>query len=501
MHAEDHSNKPPVSNQAVGGALPVGTELLRGQFRIERFLNSGGFGMTYLARNSLDRKVVIKECFPSFLCFRQENRVVARSKENSTDFKSLVDLFRAEARALARLDHPNIVGVHEVFDDNNTAYMALDFLEGKDLQEVVETEPDRLGPMELRRILVSVLGAVSYIHEKGVLHRDIAPDNILINRQNDPVLIDFGSARESTTRVGCVETRLQSVKDGYSPHEFYSRKLNHSAASDLYALGATFHFAIRGEAPPSSQFRVAALIEKQKDPYRPLKGDTGRFDSRILESIDRSLAIVPKDRIQSARDWLLAIDDDSRKVAALEKARSDERIEQIVRDLVFETNAAMQEQEQEQKQAETEQRLVEQAAAAERDRKKAETAKRIAEAEAAEAESIVTMAEDGAGPSSPAQEVDDRDVDNDSADDAAVGEPIDSHGGSDAHAVQSAPAKAPRRVAKNRPPAFDTYQPVNVAEAGFAQPEKKRRRFSFDINWHLPPLFVSEATQLVGKVE
>ena len=97
---------------AYGDELPKGTELLRGQYRIARFLNSGGFGITYLARDSLDRIVVIKECFPSTMCCRQRQDVRVRSQSHEKEYNAIVKLFGQEARALAKLDHPNIVRVH-----------------------------------------------------------------------------------------------------------------------------------------------------------------------------------------------------------------------------------------------------------------------------------------------------------------------------------------------------------------------------------------------------
>lgn len=453
-----------------GDVLPAGASLARGQYRIEKFLNSGGFGMTYLARNSLDRIVVIKECFPSFLCHRKNGSVEVRSIDHFGEYLGLVNLFRAEARALARLDHPNIVGVHEVFDDNNTAYMALDFVEGKDLQEIVETDPERLGPNLVRNILTTVLGAVSYVHEQGMLHRDISPDNILIDRHNVPVLIDFGSARDSGGK-GKFSTRLQSVKDGFSPHEFYARKTKHSASSDLYALGATFYFAITGEAPPPSQNRLAAMIERKEDPYRPLKGRFDRHDTRLLETIDRSLAVVSADRVQSARDWLLAIDDQSRKVAALEKARSDARMEQLVQDLVTETNSA----------------LAQLAALEASQKREAEELKQKAEAERREhVERALRAAADVLESSRDPEDLSEARL-HTSGDVTLEEGPVSRHG--------IGPVPVVTRPPKGLRDPLPAGPPNEIAR------RKNASRRGFAIKWNLPPLYVSNAVQLAGDFD
>ena len=122
---------------------------------------------------------------------------------------------------MAKLNHPNIVGVHQVFEENNTAYMALDFVEGCDLLDVIENGTLKLSPEDIETILRKVLDAISFVHAQGLLHRDISPDNILLNQNKDPVLIDFGAAREQASKKSRVLSALRVVKDGYSPQEFY----------------------------------------------------------------------------------------------------------------------------------------------------------------------------------------------------------------------------------------------------------------------------------------
>ncbi|MBR2573147.1 MAG: protein kinase [Loktanella sp.] len=283
--------------------LKPGTKLLHGQYVIDSFLNAGGFGITYLARDSLDRKIVIKECFPGAFCRRSRYIVQARSRAHQNELKSIVRLFVQEARSLAKLSHPNIVGVHQVFEDNDTAYMALDFVEGRDLLDRIEDPKHSLTPAQIKPMLKDMLDAVGFIHDQGILHRDISPDNILIGKDMRPVLIDFGAAREEATKQSRVLSALRVVKDGYSPQEFYIAGSDQGPSSDLYALAATFHHLIAKDVPPNSQARLAAIASGDPDPYVKLAGRIAGYDAPFLAAIDKALEILPKDRLQSAKAW------------------------------------------------------------------------------------------------------------------------------------------------------------------------------------------------------
>ncbi|MGL4237585.1 protein kinase domain-containing protein [Tabrizicola sp.] len=284
--------------------LKPGTQLLHGQYKIREYLNAGGFGITYLAGDSLDRTVVIKECFPGAFCRRSELLVHARSRAFQGELRTIVQLFLQEARSLARLQHPNIVGVHQVFEGNNTAYMALDFVEGSDLFELIERRDPRLKPATIRAILEKLLDAIGAVHSAGLLHRDISPDNIIVTETMEPVLIDFGAAREQATRKTRALSALRIVKDGYSPQEFYVAGSEQGPASDLYSLAATFYHLITGHVPPNSQLRVAAHVDGQPDPYVPLAKQTDQYDTAFCEALDRAIGILPRSRFQSAHEWL-----------------------------------------------------------------------------------------------------------------------------------------------------------------------------------------------------
>lgn len=294
--------------EATMDELQPGTTLLHGQYRITRFLNNGGFGITYLAKDSLDRDVVIKECFADAFCRRTNTIVTARSRAHQNELKSIIRHFIDEARRLAKLKHPNIVGVHQVFEDNDTAYMAIDYIEGKDLLDLLDDPATRPTPEQIVEITRKLLSAIGYVHDHGLLHRDISPDNILITKDGEPILIDFGAAREHAVDGGRKHSALRVVKDGYSPQEFYIPGSEQGPWSDLYALAASLYHAIKGEPPVNGQMRLAAIAEQRPDPYEPLAGRIPGYPPGFLEAIDKAMSTRPADRLQSAAEWLAMLD-------------------------------------------------------------------------------------------------------------------------------------------------------------------------------------------------
>lgn len=317
--------------------LPMGTTLLKGQYTITRYLNSGGFGITYLAKDSLDRNVVIKECFPGSFCRRSKTLVAARSRAHSAELRSVVQLFVREARNLAKIIHPNIVAVHQVFEDNGTAYMAIDYIDGLDLQQIIDGQGKMPTIDEIVWMTEKLLGAVGFIHDHDMLHRDISPDNILVDKNGEPVLIDFGAAREQASQKSRAMSALRVVKDGYSPQEFYIAGSEQGPWSDLYALGATFYHLISGEPPVNGQARLAALAEDRPDPFLPLTGRFQGYPPGFLEAIDRALNTLPKQRVQSAREWLLMF---RRAVPPVARDSIADAVHRTVVDFALETEPA-----------------------------------------------------------------------------------------------------------------------------------------------------------------
>jgi formylglycine-generating enzyme required for sulfatase activity len=290
----------PITTQA----LPAGTRIE--EFVIERVLGSGGFGITYLATDtSLGRQVVIKENLPVQFCFRDPSSLTVSPRHSSGDdadnFQWSLENFSKEAAMVASLDHSGIVRVHRSFQAFGTAYFVMPFVEGMALDELAkEREGKPFSEKELRGLLERVLGALGYLHERGIYHRDLKPGNLLITHAGIPVLIDFGSARQRLSERSM--TVVESA--GYTPFEQLQSRGNVGPWSDLYALGGTLVKAITGETLPKANDRVF------DDPWQAMADREellSVFSPGFLQSLDRALALHPRDRWQDAGEWLEAL--------------------------------------------------------------------------------------------------------------------------------------------------------------------------------------------------
>ena len=217
--------------------------------------------ITYLAEEiALARLITIKEYFPSDFAARAGGQsVVPRDPADaSTDFQWGLDRFIDEAQTLARFDHPNIVRVYRYFKANGTAYMVLSFEEGQSLKAWLKGLGRAPRQREIDEVLRPLLDALEVIHGTDFLHRDIAPDNVIIRRDGSPVLIDFGSARGDIAKHSRTVSAL--VKPGYSPYEQYATTASVQGPwTDIYALGATLYHAIAGKRPPDSPPRRSQM--------------------------------------------------------------------------------------------------------------------------------------------------------------------------------------------------------------------------------------------------
>ncbi len=284
-------------------SLPAGTQLE--EFVIERVLGSGGFGITYLARDKrLGRKVVIKENLPAQFCWRDTHSLTVRPRhtegEDADNFQYSLESFEREASTLASLDHPGIVKVLRSFEAYGTAYFVMPFVEGSALDEVIVERRQKgheFMEKEVSELLSKMLDTLGYLHDRGIYHRDIKPGNILITAAGEPVLIDFGAARQRLSERSL--TVIESA--GYTPFEQLQTRGKIGPWSDIYALGATLYKAITGETPPKAADRAF------DDPELPLmqRGELrARYLGKLLASIDKAMAPKASDRFQKASDWL-----------------------------------------------------------------------------------------------------------------------------------------------------------------------------------------------------
>ena len=291
-------------------ALAIGYQLH--WFRIESILGVGGFGITYLARDgNLKRSVAIKEFLPSELSVRRDDSTVEPVSENESEtFRWGLDRFLSEARTLARFQHPNIVGVHSVFEANNTAYMVMEYEQGSSLGTVLR-DPDNCREEKLRALLMPLLDGLEQVHEAGFVHRDIKPNNLFVRDDGSPVVLDFGSARQA---LG-VETRTLTslVTPGYAPFEQYNATRDGDKQgpwTDIYALGATLYRAVSGKGPVDALTRAGAILKGHKDVLVPATmAGGGRYSVSFLRAIDRSLAFQPEARPQTIGEWRVMFDD------------------------------------------------------------------------------------------------------------------------------------------------------------------------------------------------
>jgi serine/threonine protein kinase len=275
--------------------LPKGTVLVE-SFRIIRVIGSGGFGITYEAEDTnLGTLVAVKEYFPEEFGDRDAHMSVRpRSERHRQTFQWGRSSFLQEARTLARFDHPSIVRVSRVFEANSTAYMVMRLERGQSFESWLKALGRLPTQDELDRIAAPLLDALEIMHADQFLHRDIAPDNIIVRPNGTPVLLDFGAARSAVAQRSRALTGI--VKAGYSPHEQYSTDGRLQGPwSDLYALGGTFYRAVTGRAPDEATLRVSD--DRMPTASRNIK--KGKYRPSFLAAIDACLASRPADRPQS----------------------------------------------------------------------------------------------------------------------------------------------------------------------------------------------------------
>jgi len=275
-------------------------------YKIEHVLGRGGFGVIYLATDTnLDHLVAIKEYRVLEVAGNTGTHTPTGAVTNNA--RQGMQRFIAEARNLVKFKHPNIVRVMSVFEQNDTAYIVMEFEEGIDLREFLN-DPKRKRESVLKALLVPIADGLSQVHQSGFIHRDIKPANILVRKNGSPVLLDFGSARSS--EASNTEPLTALVSAGYAPLEQYSGDGDKDQGpwTDIYALGAVLYFAVTGMEPIDSAKRASAILNGGKDPLisARLLGQA-EYSAEFLSAIDWALQFRISDRPQSLSVWLNAL--------------------------------------------------------------------------------------------------------------------------------------------------------------------------------------------------
>ena len=279
-------------------ALPFDT-IIHGRYRIDKVLGFGGFGITYQGENLNDHtRVAIKEYYPSGMVTRMPGTTAVEVNSSYEQFMKGKDRFLREARIIYHCNNPHILHIFSLFEENNTAYYVMEFLEGEDLRTLIKRQGGRIAWTELKPLCLQIMDALAAVHSEGILHRDISPDNIYVSNGYNAKLIDFGAARS----IGSNRSMSVILKKGYAPPEQYQTRGNFGPWTDIYALGGTMFRALTGEMPVESIERV------RNDTLRPPSSYGVKLPQEADMAIMRAMNINEGDRFQSVEEFRYAID-------------------------------------------------------------------------------------------------------------------------------------------------------------------------------------------------
>jgi len=281
-----------------GVVLPAGTALYNGRYTVGKVLGQGGFGITYLGSDLIDQiSIAIKEFFLQG-CIRQGTTVRPTGAIPADSYASVKEKFLDEGKVISKFKHPGIVTVKSVFEENNTAYVAMEYLKGRTLKDVIE-EKGSIPESEALGYIIKVAEALNEIHKANYLHRDVKPENIILTDDDRVVLIDFGSAREFAT--GKTKTMTSWLTPGYAPIEQYGQKAKFKPTTDMYALGATAYHILTGKMPEQATDR---MIE---DTLAPPSDVNPNISKAVSDAVMWAMQIDAANRPQSVSEFLGAV--------------------------------------------------------------------------------------------------------------------------------------------------------------------------------------------------
>lgn len=275
--------------------LPPGSTIRQGKYRIESVLGEGGFGITYRGLDlTQNRRVAIKENWPE-KAMRQGKTVIWPLSVTPQARLGQLQKFADEAQCLFKCRHPGIVQVYDWFEENETAYVVMALISGRPLSKILEKEGPPT-PRQAKQYFLQLAEALQMVHHTGLLHRDIKPDNILINHQERAILIDFGAAKEFI--AGQTQDMSVTLTPGYAPIEQYSYRKKRWPATDIYALCASMYHITTGHRP------IPAAERFPPDPLIPPRQWGTPLDPWVEQVILKGLQMRIKDRLQTVTELL-----------------------------------------------------------------------------------------------------------------------------------------------------------------------------------------------------
>jgi serine/threonine protein kinase len=279
--------------------------LLQNRYLISRKIGQGGFGITYLALDTeLNKKVCIKELYIDGVNIRQGDSVTLTESKRDFPWTYFIDNFKKEAQKIAEFRHPNIVSVSSVFEANGTAYYVMEFIEGETLKARIQQMGRAFTAEELKPIINQLFDAVDELHNKGLLHRDLKPDNIMIDKNDWIILIDFGSARENMdekTATLISNTTLIFLTHGYAAPEMYSTSVIKGRYTDIYSLGATLYNLLTNQKP-------VVVNDRHLGVYLPAPHELNpQISGQLSSAIMLAMELKKEERFQNIADFRVAL--------------------------------------------------------------------------------------------------------------------------------------------------------------------------------------------------
>lgn len=278
--------------------------VLNGTYKIVSHLASGGFGNTYLATHlMLNKKLVVKEFFMKGIVSRNEDglTIELRNLDNKKLMESQKEKFKKEAQRLATFENKNIVHVYDLFEENNTVYYTMEYIQGKSLRDIMEKRTQPLNEGEINKVLGQLLDAIEVVHKAGILHMDIKPGNIMLTTNGYCVLIDFGASKKIVAMGDdTTSSDLWTFTNLYAPQKQISGTTSQWGPwTDFYALGATLYFCLTKKAPPS----LKDIYEHENDVFR-FSPDISRHTAMLIKWLMSPRTSMRPQNITAIRNFM-----------------------------------------------------------------------------------------------------------------------------------------------------------------------------------------------------